>query len=247
MKLSYNNIKEWEKYKGNNEILDKAYNTCMQIWDFRDDDDFKPKFELFFEKANAWLAQNAKSEPKFLRKKPSRKIAKDKRKYSKGKGGKVTGKKPKAKKKNSGTKTPKTPKAPKTPSRPKKSDDCIFAEKPFWYTFIESYVKSFDGKRGKQTWRVRAFVRSINDHCTAANPTATPEITVIRQIRDELIKIANNHRSDPKVDIPKNDSLVKSCKEALKRYSISKKKDKEDLKAIALSGLCSNTSIKKTW
>lgn len=244
MKITINNFEEaFKPYLGLNTACDNGYNQTKQIKGFYGKAGMEAithSIDLWLENANGLIAEVGEKKPK------------KNRKYSKGKKGKVTykgpkSKKPKAKKKNSGTKTPKAPKAPKTPSRPKKSDDCIFAEKPFWYTFIESYVKSFEGKRGKQTWRVRAFVRSINDHCTAANPTATPEITVIRQIRDELIKIANNHRSDPKVDIPKNDSLVKSCKEALKRYSISKKKDKEDLKAIALSGLCSNTSIKKTW
>lgn len=131
-------------------------------------------------------------------------------------------------------KKPAKDKKDKEPKQPKVSKEA-FAEKPYWYFILDSYVSSYAGKNNKQQWRVRQFVKFINCTCNADLHQTTPHIDLIRKIRKELVNAGNS--SDKNVDIPNNSSLVADCKEAIKKYSISKKLQKEAIKEIALSGL----------
>lgn len=124
----------------------------------------------------------------------------------------------------------------------KKSTKEKFGEKPYWYSIIETYVKSFEGKE-KQQWRVRAFVKAINQACNAKLGQKTPNIGIIRDIRNELIDLANDV-DEKKVSVPSNSDLRSSCKEALKKYSITKTIAKPDLKKEGLSG-CDSSCVKK--
>lgn len=141
--------------------------------------------------------------------------------------------KPKDEKKPTKDDTKKPTKEPKQPKQPKVSKEA-FAEKPYWFFILESYIKSYAGK-SKQQWRVRQFLKFINCTCNADLQQQTPHIDLIRKIRKEIVKAGNS--SDKMVDIPSNSSLVADCKEAIKKYSISKKLQREAIKEIALSGL----------
>lgn len=132
-------------------------------------------------------------------------------------------------KKDKPKKDPKEPKEPK----PKKSQ---VGEKPNWLKTLESFVKSIAGKE-KDTWRVRDFVLNIQYKFNKKLGNKTPNIELIKDIQDKLLKYANS--DEKKVTIPEYADLVAKCKKAIKEkdFTVSTKMKKSDVKTEDLSGL----------
>jgi len=181
------------------------------------DEDMHKDFDLFLEKVNKFTDKPAPA-PKPETPKPQPKT---------DNGGKKDKKEQKDK--------------PKKNQRPKKNQ---VGESPKWLKTLESFVKSFAGKT-KDTWRVRNFITDIQAYFSKNHGKQTPNIDLIREIQDKLIKYANS--DDRKVTIPAYDDLVSKCKKAIrdKDITVSNKAKKPEIKPKELSGFTIGFSKKK--
>jgi len=181
------------------------------------DEDMHKDFDLFLEKVNKFTDKPAPA-PKPETPKPQPKT---------DNGGKKDKKEQKDK--------------PEKKQRPKKNQ---VGESPKWLKTLESFVKSFAGKT-KDTWRVRNFITDIQAYFSKNHGKQTPNIDLIREIQDKLIKYANS--DDRKVTIPAYDDLVSKCKRAIrdKDITVSNKAKKPEIKPKELSGFTIGFSKKK--
>ena len=205
----------------------EAYPTAYEDFEFYNDDaTIADSIDLFIEKLNAALAADSPTPPK------NDKPTAPKRKYTTGKGKmKVTGRRKKGEPKPEKDTKKKTKKEKKT-SKTKKQQ---VGENPAWLATLQSFVKSFAGKT-KETWRVRKYVVDIQAKFSKKHGNATPNIDIIRDIQDKLIKYANS--DERKVDIPEYTDLVAKCKKAIKEkgFTVSNKAKKPEIKTEELSG-----------
>lgn len=221
MKITIDNLDDFAPYLGKDDGADKGYAFAKKYMQFYGKKDVATKnIDDFLEVANGIV--KAAEKPAKTESKPPKTEKKDTKQPKADKP---------AKTEKNDTKQPKADKVKKE----------VFGDKPNWYVVLESYVKSFAGNSKKQTWRVRAFVRSINDYFNKKFGQTTPHIDLIRKIRKELYDAANNV-TDANVSIPKNKDLVADCKAAITKYSINKKERKK-IEEIALSGY----GLKKKW
>lgn len=223
MKLTIENFEtEYKPYIGKNKVADDGYEKSVKYKNFYGRNPVATDaIDKFLITANLVVKEN---EPK------ASKPAKTEKKDTKAEKKDAKADKP-AKTEKKDTKQTKA-------DKPKKE---VFGDKPNWYVVLESYLKSFAGNSKKQTWRVRAFVRSINDYFNKKYGLDTPHIDLIRKIRKELFDAANNV-TDAHVSIPKNKELMDACKAALSKYSINKKERKK-IEEIALAGC----GMKTNW
>ncbi len=238
MKITAKNLVEkWDEIKDKMPdyvtVPSAAYLEFADIYDDLDEDTIS-KFDAWLADVNEALAKSPKSSRKYVRgdgklrrKKPQTKPESE----------------PKADKKPKAEKKPKSDKQPKQ-EKEQKPSKTKFGEKPYWYTILETYVKTFEGQADKQQWRVRAFVKSINTSCNANLKHTTPHIDLIRQIRNGLLDLANSNGVKT-VDIPANEKLRKACEEAIAKYTISRKEDKPKVEQETLSGVKKKSRVKR--
>ena len=184
------------------------------------DEDMCKDFDLFLEKVNKFTDKPA---PKPETPKPQPKTDND-------------GKKDKPK-------PEKTEKKDK-PEKKHRTKKAQVGESPKWLKTRDAFVKSFAGKT-KDTWRVRNYITDIQAYFSKNHGKQTPNIDLIRDIQDKLIKYANS--DDRKVTIPAYDDLVSKCKKAIrdKDITVSNKAKKPEIKPKELSGFSIGFKKKK--
>ncbi len=233
MKITANNvIEKWDEIKPllPKELAQLGEESFLPVADMYDDFDEETHkvFDLFLEKVNKFTDKPA---PKPETPKP------EKTKEDKPKPQPKPAAKPKAADK---PKTEKTPKE-KKPAKPKKKQ---LGENPDWLKTLKSFVKSFAGQ-SKETWRVREFVKDIQARFSKKHGNSTPNIDLISEIQDKLLKFANS--DEKKVSVPEYSELVSKCKKAIKDkdFTVSKKTKKPELSAKELSGFSIGFSKRK--
>jgi len=233
MKITFDNFeKEFPKFKGKVETLDKAFASAVKWKKYYGKNEQATKtIDLFLQKLNELAAKTETPAPKPETPKP------EKPKEDKPKPQPKPAAKPKAADK------PKTEKKPKEkkPAKPKKKQ---LGENPDWLKTLKSFVKSFAGQ-SKETWRVREFVKDIQARFSKKHGNSTPNIDLISEIQDKLLKFANS--DEKKVSIPEYSELVSKCKKAIKDkdFTVSKKAKKPELSAKELSGFSIGFSKRK--
>ena len=225
MKITAKNLCEkWDEIKGKlPKSLTETAKAKLEFADIYDDLDEESaiEYDTWLEKVNAALEKTNKPAPETP--KPQPKTDND-------------GKKDKPKPE----KTEKKDK-PEKKKRPKKVQ---VGESPKWLKTLDAFVKSFAGKT-KDTWRVRNYITDIQAYFSKNHGKQTPNIDLIREIQDKLIKYANS--DDRKVTIPAYDDLVSKCKKAIrdKDITVSNKAKKPEIKPKELSGFTIGFSKKK--
>ncbi len=107
--------------------------------------------------------------------------------------------------------------------------------KPHWYTILDTYIKAYEGQSDISQRSVRTFVKTINSSCNANLKHATPHIDLIRQVRNEMLDLANS--TDQKtVSVPPNAQLRADIETALSSYTpatkVKKTKPQKNLSGI---------------
>ena len=228
MKITAKNvIEKWDEIKPllPKELAQLGEESFLPFADMYDDfdEEMHKDFDLFLEKVNKFTDKPAPKpeKPKEDKPKPQPKPAA----------------KPKAADKPKTEKTPKEKKA-------KKAGKTKVGENPDWLKTLKSFVKSFAGKY-KETWRVREFVKDIQARFSKKHGNSTPNIDLIIEIQDKLLKFANS--DEQRVSIPEYAELVSKCKKAIKDkdFTVSKKTKKPELSAKELSGFSIGFSKRK--
>lgn len=269
MKFTKENIfNEFPKYSGKVDVLDQDFESVKDTYDIYDSLDGKDKadFDEFFSnfikecnltfdtdnKPGSSVPDTPATKSGKTYKVTGRKTVKSTRKgvmVGKGKAKRISTAKPKQaeepkpKKTVNKTSTAKSDSAPKE-EKAKNAGKTKIGENPDWLKTLKSFVKSFAG-RTKETWRVREFVKDIQAYFSKKHGNATPNIDLIREIQDKLLKFANS--DEKKVSVPEYSELVSKCKKAIKDkdFTVSKKTKKPELSAKELSGFSIGFSKRK--
>ena len=128
----------------------------------------------------------------------------------------------------------KTSKKAKTPKAPKVAKPS-YKKAPYWYQILQKF-KNMAGKEHKTTSSIQAFLTFLQDSCNAKLNRTTPYIEIIRKIQDVVFPYANRLDTTYQ-DLPKWESLVNECKEAMSTITISKKTGVDPkFETVTLSG-----------